>query len=497
MEKLAEQFETESNVDYLKVEQKLKLKKKENKIRNRFALAKKIYLEWSSRSDINNYGKIFDYQGNILAQTLWTIIFICLTSLTIVLIQMSISSYLTYSVTTSYDIVYESPTYFPTITMCAGNPFVSWQAISLFKELALNNSLDFYNNITDLITLAKMYSAHPSYADEDRKKLGLSIDSISSCQFNKKDCKNDLHWIWLYDYGNCFQFNSGLNLTNKKIDLTHISRTGSDYGLNVKFSFYFSNVSGNSPSQVQFDNFDFVCFIHNSSNKVTSSNFFYFPYNFKARLSVGRTSIRKQASPYSKCIDLSSYSSVYHDYLVQTNNSYRQLDCLDLCMQQHIIGACGCYDQRYQCLNNKYEPCLNLTQFVCSENQINNFESSECITASCPLECDSVKYELEYSIGNPRCQPQKNRESEGITSLSVFYPSLEYTQISESPQTTFINLLTQLGGSLGMFISFSVFTLFEGIEILILIVHALFFNLPKDIDIRTNQVTTTSTFGRT
>ena len=44
MEKLAEQFETESNVDYLKVEQGLKLKKKEKKIRNRFALAKKIFL---------------------------------------------------------------------------------------------------------------------------------------------------------------------------------------------------------------------------------------------------------------------------------------------------------------------------------------------------------------------------------------------------------------------------------------------------------------------
>ena len=57
-------------------------------------------------------------------------------------------------------------------------------------------------------------------------------------------------------------------------------------------------------------------------------------------------------------------------------------------------------------------------------------------------------------------------------SINVFYTSLEYTVIAETPQTT---LFTQLGGSLGMFISFSVFTLFEAIEIIILILYALWF----------------------
>jgi len=57
--------------------------------------------------------------------------------------------------------------------------------------------------------------------------------------------------------------------------------------------------------------------------------------------------------------------------------------------------------------------------------------------------------------------------------LRVFYPSLEYTEITETPQTTIFDLFTQIGGSLGLFISFNVFTLFELAEILILILHAL------------------------
>ena len=60
-------------------------------------------------------------------------------------------------------------------------------------------------------------------------------------------------------------------------------------------------------------------------------------------------------------------------------------------------------------------------------------------------------------------------------SVKVYYTSLQYTEISESPKITIIDLFTQIGGSLSMFVSFSIFTLFELIEILILFVYSLLY----------------------
>ena len=109
------------------------------------------------------------------------------------------------------------------------------KAVNLFEELAFNYSLDS-SRLSELIELAKMFTANPSYGNENRKKMGLSFDNIESCQFDKLDCKNDLHWIWLYDYGNCFQFNSGLNFSNQKIELAKNSRFDKGYGLKIKFT---------------------------------------------------------------------------------------------------------------------------------------------------------------------------------------------------------------------------------------------------------------------
>jgi hypothetical protein len=440
-------------------------------LQRRLSRVKETFLEWSFRTDLNNYGKIFDYQGNILAQTVWITIFIVLTVLTVLLIQMSISAYLSYEVTTTNNVIYESQAEFPAVTICANSPFGTQKAAYLFRNIFRNNSL---TNIEDLTRLAKMYTANPTYGDENRKQLGFSINDIVSCKFNKQDCKNDLHWIWLYDYGNCFQFNTGLNFSNHKS-----SRTDTAFGLNVEVNRIFNRKYSIRllNSVLYFNTTSLITFIHNKSNRITdSSKFFtYFPFSMLL-ISIDRTFLYKQPSPYSDCIDLSSYSSVFYNYIKESNYTYRQIDCIDLCMQQEIIDACNCYDLRFPKLKNEIKACLNLTKFNCSENAINNFDSKSCVAQSCPLECNSIKYYLEDSSSNlPIVDTDMVYYNNYKNKLIVYYSSLQSTIITQSPQITFINLLTQLGGSLGMFISFSVFALFEIIELFILMIHASFF----------------------
>lgn len=60
--------------------------------------------------------------------------------------------------------------------------------------------------------------------------------------------------------------------------------------------------------------------------------------------------------------------------------------------------------------------------------------------------------------------------------IKVFYPTLRFTSISEVPKVLLPDLLAQIGGSLGMFVSFSVFSLFEFVEIFFLFLHELILN---------------------
>ncbi len=283
----------------------------------------------------------------------------------------------------------------------------------------------------------------------------------------------------MYDYGNCFQFNSGLNFSNQKIDLVQSERLDRGYGLNLQLGYSFWKEIPSGVDNVRFVALDFLVFVHNSSNIISSSiKPVSFASSSKLVLSFKRVLISKEPVPYSECIDLSSYSSVLYDYIVKANYSYRQIDCLDLCIQQKILSECGCFSLKYPSLNTQMSSCFDLTQFECANNATDNFESSECIKNYCPLECSSIDFEQENSIGSVYSEPyyQKFFGANYIspTSLTASYSTLEYIQVIESPQTTFISLLTQLGGSLGMFVSFSVFTLFESIEFVVLIFHAFF-----------------------
>ena len=63
--------------------------------------------------------------------------------------------------------------------------------------------------------------------------------------------------------------------------------------------------------------------------------------------------------------------------------------------------------------------------------------------------------------------------------FTVFYSTLVYTNITETPKMSAVDLLTQIGGSLGMFISLSVFTLFELVELAVLAAYALWLGIKK------------------
>ena len=110
----------------------------------------------------------------------------------------------------------------------------------------------------------------------------------------------------------------------------------------------------------------------------------------------------------------------------------------------------------------------------------------------CPLECDSVKYDLSISftklivervvslanelggIVNPKFKMLTEKDSQDLVFVNVFYKDLDYTSISQLPKMDFFDLVSNIGGNLGLFIGVSFLSFAEIIEFIIEAVYILF-----------------------
>jgi hypothetical protein len=151
------------------------------------------------------------------------------------ILSTSILDYLNYDVVSQTNIVSEIPIDFPTVTFCDASPFSTIYSQNLLEDVAKRNNItDFDFNWTKLLYLSIFQASNASLSDEERKKFGLGMNQILKCEFVKNNCLNDLHWIWLEEYGNCWQFNSGFNSTNQKINLKQTPNNGKNFGLSVE-----------------------------------------------------------------------------------------------------------------------------------------------------------------------------------------------------------------------------------------------------------------------
>ena len=384
------------------------------------------------------------------------------------------------------------------LKICDNNPFTTSTAQALISNLSITYSLDPVTDITELTQLAKMYASNPSYGDSNRKLLGFQILQIADCRFSSIKCANnsngvytDFHWYYSFDYGNCYQFNVGLDYNNNSVTLKSSKRQGVTYGLQVQLGPLYSN------NQYQTtDSTGMIVFIHNSTFLPTTSDAVYIETGSSASIEIKKVFTNNYVYPYSECKDLTSFSSYLYSSTNSLYGAYRQQDCFNLHIQQNIIKNCGCYYTAYPMLTQS-SVCLTNDSYDCINEQINDFSDEEA-SAQCPLECFTVSYDktistLEYPTSayyyNDISDPSTLSYYQsllGVTNLSytdykkaflsvkIYYPVLIAQNIIETPKTSPIDLLSQIGGSLGMFLGLSAFTIIDVIELVVMIMVALF-----------------------
>jgi len=136
--------------------------------------------------------------------------------------------------------------------------------------------------------------------------------------------------------------------------------------------------------------------------------------------------------------------------------------------------------------------CLSQSQTECSLSAFVNFSSSGYISnicfQYCPLECDSITYQISTAFSNyPSYNYAKNLlmtnpmitskfQNETLTydlikqsvlSLNIYYDKLSYIQISKDTKTEIVDLVSGIGGLLGLFLGMSFLSFAELLEMIV------------------------------
>jgi len=375
----------------------------------------------------------------LLIKIIWSLFLLIFLFLSIYYVILNILDFLKYETTTSIQTIYEQQPEFPTVSFC-----------SKFDRNFELNILFFWFNNEDLI----------------------------------KEWKNHIEHFYESHYGNCYRFNSGLNWTNKSIEIKKSKRIGPDDGLGLIF---YSNTS--------LDFGEIRIYIHNYTEN---------PKNFYKKgtiissgtnnyFLVKRTLDQKLESPFNECLkDINQFpfDKTIIDYLKKTNRKYSQVECLNLCynLNYNQTNPCDCFlksfdeEGHFSCGDNN----------SCTTKFYNNFNQIEKCSHLCPLECDQYYYEINLVsnkiIGTgiinqfdndyvysflPQFQTYENL-SKNFYMINVYYDDLKYTLISQQPKIELFGLISNLGGILGLFIGFSFISLLEIIEVLAELVFIFF-----------------------
>ena len=206
------------------------------------------FVDWSKETGFYAYPRIFKDECHLAVRFIWLIVFLSFSGFTCFLFVQSILGYLQWKTVSTIEIVQESPTAFPALTICDSNPFASKYAQTLLETLAwqkFNINISLMNNTElnlfkdDLTNYAKIVVNDPDFGDANRKLLGFaSLSSIvlqSKFDTNYAPFDSCFLWNWHANYGNCYQFNTIVNKSNYVLSSVSMQRSEGDfYGLYFK-----------------------------------------------------------------------------------------------------------------------------------------------------------------------------------------------------------------------------------------------------------------------
>jgi hypothetical protein len=365
------------------------------------------------------------------------------------------------------------------VSICACYYFLSKTLIDYFS----------YTKVTSIHLINKQPSLFPTVTICNRRDHGLPLENITLCQTNyDTDCQNKPQnyfesFIDSY-YGQCLRFNSGKNFKGEPIELLKGYYGSSNDGLWLNFKL--NSVDRFGKLMVIIHNHTIPPLnMANEDVKISPGRTNY--------ITVHRTVLEKLEHPYSDCLkDPNTFqkNKTLINYLAKSGRAYSQKQCFELCfnLKYYETNPCNCTFNPWDQVFVKCYVSVDIFSklYKCSEQYRTDFSEDHSFekrcSELCPLECDSIDYSLttytlDYpSVGNiSKRDKSKHFNSKFRTyeeihrnfySLVIYYKDLKYTLIKEEPNMILADLISNIGGLMGVFTGLSFISFVEIIELL-------------------------------
>lgn len=447
-----------------------------------------IFNEWMLTSTSHGLPNIFRSTFRSV-KIVWTIFFLVALGVCTAMIVENFTDYLSFDVITKFRTIESDRLEFPEVTICNLNPMVTPKANAYIRDyfrlnhnLSVNNFTDIQayfgeNSLTELNWLFYQ-TLDDSFDPNLRRQFGYSLEEmVITCRFDSIPC-NFSEFTSSYDrvFGNCFQFNSFYDMNGQKKNINTLQQIG---GLYLEL---FMGLPDDSFDYLYQRESNGVRIYIDEQNNPLFNDGFHLKSGVLAKMKTHKTQTTHLPRPYSDCIYPEKSQSVLYDEMEKLGSHLRQ-DCIDLCTQMIIIQHFGCYDLRYPQLFDA-PPCLNKTIFY---QLINYHVNLENCSNQCFFNCESVDYEVipSYSDFPSSIFAQNLMLSENLRKISndnnmtlnhdllkkstvavyIYFPELKITEITEHVSYSVSKLISDIGGTLGLFIGISLLSFVEIIQL--------------------------------
>lgn len=277
-------------------------------------------------------------------------------------------------------------------------------------------------------------------------------DFIKYCAFNGEECSHTDFIIFVDDaFGNCFSFNNA----NRSKAPFQTSFVGPNSGLHL---------------ELDVQNNEYVWLSQSVGARVVVHDPYQNPTphdqginvspGFETSIGLSKIMFRRLEYPYKdKC-------KVYE------RGDSKKL-CDSVCHQKMVSEFCGCSKGQFE----KHCDITNITELCCVYR---GRKDEENITCDCPLECVLSNYELKISSGVWPADP-RNIGNENLRTLAeiretrvkvkIYYETLEQIVYQQKAMFEDSEVLSQIGGQMGLWLGLSLAAMFECLENIVLFCH--------------------------
>ncbi|PIC51414.1 hypothetical protein B9Z55_001937 [Caenorhabditis nigoni] len=162
---------------------------------------------------------------------------------------------------------------------------------------------------------------------------------------------------------------------------------------------------------------------------------------------------------------------------IESELPYTSGNCLALCKAKHFLDKCGCTPALYN-IGRKSKECTPYETFTCIDTKFSDHNNGKLeyippTCKDCAQQCNSLvfraynSYGSQFSSGAFNWLRSKNSNwtvghmKANFQMINIFYRDMSYTEYNQVQDASITQLLSDIGGNMGMFLGMSVITITE------------------------------------